>query len=223
MLRYKTETEPTVVYDVGIVAEKVSSMTVDHDLGRDLQALPDGEFYNVLAEAIQHRESMSAVRIPLLSLVASGPTLSAAIGSAVSADAAATAVARTHIETAARQSMFEHPHLEAADVADMLRSRDKNRRSPASRLRERGDIVGYEVAGRHLYPAFQFDATTAKVRPIVADVNRSLDARNDPWGVGSWWLSPSGWLPDATSPADLAVAGGGDETIRAIADDLLAD
>ncbi|WP_182346370.1 hypothetical protein [Tomitella gaofuii] len=198
-------------------------MNSGKDLGSTLKALPDGEFYTVLSDAINQRAAMSAVRIPLLSLVASGPTLSAAIRSAVSDEAAATAVARAHIETAARQALFTHPHYEAADVADVLGSQDKNRRSLASRLRNRGDIIGYLVAGRHLYPAFQFDVATARVRPVVADINRRLDAKNDPWAVASWWLSPSGWLADGTSPADLAVAGGQDDTIRTIADDLLED
>ena len=72
-------------------------------------------------------------------------------------------------------------------------------------------------------PGFQFDAETAKVRPLVAEINHLLDARHDPWGVGSWWLSPSGWLPNGQSPADLAVLGGQDEVIRDIAGDLLAD
>lgn len=197
-------------------------MGVDNDLGSSLQALPDGEFYNVLADVISHRAAMNSVRDPLLSLVASGPTLSAAIRSAVSDDAAATAVARARIETTARQALFDHPHYEAADIADALGSRDKNRRSMANKLRERGVIVGYRVAGRYLYPAFQFDTAAARVRPIVAETNRKLDAKHDPWAVASWWLTPSAWLADDASPADLA-ATGHDDTIRAIADDLLAD
>ncbi|UZG60433.1 hypothetical protein [Rhodococcus opacus] len=198
-------------------------MSIDHDLGAELRALPDGEFFTLLAREVTSRESMSSVREALLSLVASGPTLSASIAAAVPAHAVTASIARARIETAARQAIFEHPHLEAADVADVLRSRDSNRRSPASRLRERGDIVGYEIGGRYLYPSFQFDAATAKVRPVVAEINHLLDAKHDPWGVSSWWLSPSGWLPEGQSPADLAAVEGHDEEVRAIARDLLAD
>lgn len=108
-------------------------------------------------------------------------------------------------------------------MSPTLRSRDSNRRSPASRLRDRGDIVGYEIGGRYLYPSFQFDAATAKVRPVVSEINRLLGAKHDPWGVSSWWLSPSGWLTEGQSPADLAAAGGHNDQVRAIARDLLAD
>ena len=198
-------------------------MSIDQDLGAALRALPDGEFFALLAREVTDRESMSAVREALLSLVASGPTLTASIVTAVPAHAVTESIVRARIETAARQAIFEHPHLEAGDVADMLRSRDSNRRSPASRLRERGDIVGYEIGGRYLYPSFQFDAATAKVRPIVVEINHLIDAKNDPWGVSSWWLSPSGWLREGQSPADLALLGGHDAVIRDIAGDLLAD
>lgn len=197
-------------------------MTVERDLGRELRALPDGEFFSLLAREVESRESMGSVRDVLLSLVVSGPTLSQSIAAAIPPHTVTTSIARARIETAARQAIFEYPHLEPSDVADVLRSRDSNRRSPASRLRERGDIVGYEVGGRYLYPSFQFDAATARVRPVVAEVNRLLDARHDPWGVGSWWLSPSGWLDEGRSPADLAVEGGQDDRIRAIARDLFA-
>lgn len=211
----------TIIYAVISVVQGVN-MTIEHDLGSELRALPDGEFFSLLAREVQSRESMSSVRDVLLSLVVSGPTLSASIAAAVPAHTVTTSIARAQIETAARQAIFEHPHFEPGDVADVLRSRDSNRRSPASRLRERGDIVGYEIGGRYLYPTFQFDAATAKVRSVVAEVNQLLDAKRDPWGVGSWWISPSGWLEDGLSPADLAVEGGQDDKIRAIARDLLA-
>lgn len=198
-------------------------MSTDHDLSQDLRALPDGEFFSLVAQEVANRDSMSSVRDDLLSLVASGPTLSASIAEAVSPHALVSAIERARIELGARQAIFEHPHLEPNGVADILRSRDSNRRSPANRLRERGDIVGYQIGGRYLYPAFQFDATTAAVRPIVAEVNRLLDAKTDPWGVTSWWISPSGWLKEGKSPADLAVEGGHDDEVRAIAHDLLVD
>ncbi|MDJ0363016.1 hypothetical protein [Rhodococcus sp. H29-C3] len=197
-------------------------MTVEHDLGQELRALPDGEFFSILSREVQSRDSMRSVRDVLLSLMVSGPTLSESIAAAVPAHTVTTSIARARIETAARQAIFEHPHLEPGDVADVLRSRDSNRRSTASRLRDRGDIVGYEIGGRYLYPSFQFDAATAKIRPVVAEVNHLLDAKHDPWGVGSWWISPSGWLDEGLSPADLAVEGGQDERIRAIARDLTA-
>lgn len=61
-------------------------------------------------------------------------------------------------------------------------------------------MVGYR------YPQFQFDTSTASVRPAVAEVNQLLDAANDPWGVASWWLTPSARLTGGLTPANLAMS-----------------
>lgn len=197
-------------------------MSVADGLDRDIQELPDGDFLGLIARETHRRESLSSVRDALLTLLASGPALSTSIGSVAASDMVAASVARGRVEASARQALFDHPHLEAGDVADVVGSRDKNRRNVARRLRDRGDIIGYELSGRYLYPAFQFDAATGRVRPIVVEVNHLLDAKEDPWAVASWWLSPTGWLSDGTSPADLAAQGGRVDQIRAIANDLVA-
>jgi len=60
--------------------------------------------------------------------------------------------------------LFGHPG--APHTAGVLRSRDSNRRSPASRSREVGAIVGYELGGRYLYPLFPIRAATANVERL---------------------------------------------------------
>ena len=35
-------------------------------------------------------------------------------------------------------------------------------------------------------------------------MNELLGAAADPWGVASWWLTPSTRLPKGQTPADLA-------------------
>jgi hypothetical protein len=69
-------------------------MGIDHDLGAELRALSDGEFFAILAREVANRESMSSVRDALLSLVASGPTLSASVASAVPAHVVSESIAR---------------------------------------------------------------------------------------------------------------------------------
>jgi hypothetical protein len=41
-----------------------------------------------------------------------------------------------------------------------------------------------------VFPAFQFDVAGRRINPVVVQVNEALDAIGDPWGVGSWWVSP---------------------------------
>lgn len=68
--------------------------------------------------------------------------------------------------------------------------------------------------GGYLYPAFQFDKDTGRVRPIVLEVNGAalLDARHDPWAVASWWTQPDGRL-GGRSPASIL---GTDEETRVL-------
>jgi hypothetical protein len=49
-------------------------------------------------------------------------------------------------------------------------------------------------------PAFQF-GRDGRPLPVVAAINRLLDAEDDPWGVADWWLGPNAWI-DAV-PAEV--------------------
>ncbi len=66
---------------------------------------------------------------------------------------------------------------------------------------ERADLIRLPGTGqRNLLPAFQF-AVGGQPVPVVAAVNRLLDAQSDPWGVADWWLGENAWLGGV--PADL--------------------
>lgn len=55
--------------------------------------------------------------------------------------------------------------------------------------------------GTSCFPDFQFDPTTGEPRPVVQEINRMLQADEDPWGVADWWLAGNVWLHG--TPADL--------------------
>ena len=78
--------------------------------------------------------------------------------------------------------------LSSSGVARVLGSAATNREA-ARALRERGDAVGLPHKNGYVYPAFQFDIDRHQVWPVVARVNRLLDARHDPWGVAGWWIA----------------------------------
>ncbi len=81
-------------------------------------------------------------------------------------------------------------------------------------VKDHGDaLVVLRRAGRDVAPSFQFDDGGAVLR-AVAEVNEMLGARDDPWGVASWWLSPNTALHGI--PADEVRSGRADE-VRAAA------
>ncbi len=41
------------------------------------------------------------------------------------------------------------------------------------------------------------------MRPAVAAASTALGALDDPWGVGSWWVSPPARLTGERAPVDL--------------------
>jgi hypothetical protein len=53
-------------------------------------------------------------------------------------------------------------------------------------------------------PGFQL-FKSGQIIPVVADINRKLDAAIDPWGCADWWLRfHPGTLQLGIVPADLA-------------------
>ncbi|WP_342664828.1 hypothetical protein [Jongsikchunia kroppenstedtii] len=132
--------------------------------------------------------------------------------------APATSDASTSIAAQAVVSILrEHPMLDSVAVRRVVGGEE------TTSLWGRGGIVGLPVGNVILYPAFQFDTADHRVRPIVAKINQLLGAQDDPWGVASWWLSPTGFSDDPRSPAELAVSGDCDDELRAMARDLIAD
>ncbi len=175
------------------------------DARRRLSDLSNTELIDVLASELASRPDMQLVRNQVTALLAMAPTLTdrsqaAELGAYLVDDA----IERAELEKAARRHILDHPMLTAAQVAAVLR-RDPADRSVASRLRAAGKVVALPVGNSYRYPAFQFDDATASVRDVVAAVNARVDAAADPWGVASWWLSPSPRLPAGQTPADLAM------------------
>jgi hypothetical protein len=203
-------------------------MTVhDSDAGAAetyLDGLSDEEFIAALTTQLWRRERFHAVRENWTVLVSIAPTLADAQHSRIAAAARSAEVfaARSAILGAAKSSVLERPMLDSTQVSRALGQSPKSRNA-ASRLASSGAVVALPVGGKKLFPAFQFDVEHHRVRPIVEEINSLLDARTDPWGVASWWLSKTGYEDDPRSPADLAVEGGSEEWLRDMAADLVED
>ena len=122
-------------------------------------------------------------------------------------DRAAALLQSMRIEQDARDAVLREGVADADQVGQWLGGSGTAIRDKASKARRAGKLLGLDVNGRTKYPIFQIDPAQARIRPGVAEANTQLNAKADPWGVASWWLSPSGWLPDGQRPADVAIAG----------------
>ena len=174
------------------------------DLRRFSAAEVAHQLISVLAEADAYRHVVADVQMMLTLAEGLGGQLPNAQVQVT--ERARTLMQRVEIERAVRHSVLAEGTYSAAEVGDLLGSAGKNRRDKASRLRQSGYLLGVEVAGSVLYPAFQFDASRASLRPGVAPTNQALNAKGDSWAVASWWLSPHARLDEGVRPADLALA-----------------
>lgn len=200
----------------------MSTVNTD-DLVHAIDTLPDDQLRDVIGRSLQHRPNLRLVRDQITALLAMGPNLDANLNVRLHIGELAAAAAQARIVADATSSLLnEHPMLDSTAVSRVL-GKAPSSRNTASRLAGAGKVIALPVGQARQYPRFQFDAARRQVRPIVAEINQLLDAAGDPWGVASWWLSPTDFGDDPRSPADLAVSGGHDEDLRAMARDLLAD
>ncbi|MDT2009404.1 hypothetical protein FXW78_46260 [Rhodococcus opacus] len=105
-----------------------------------------------------------------------------------------------------RQSLLEQvATLKAGEAGRVLAPRAAESRTLVKKLRDEGVLLGLPLGRRpdYHYPAFQFDTVHHRVWPIVAYANSKLGAAEDPWGVTSWWRTPSDILDGRTPLQDL--------------------
>jgi len=93
------------------------------------------------------------------------------------------------VQGEAEASVLRHEMIEASALARLLGSTAANPRRFVRSLRTRGEVVGLPRTGGYLFPAFQVNARRREVWPIVAELNRLLGAKDDPWAVASWWFT----------------------------------
>ncbi|GAA4394918.1 hypothetical protein [Tsukamurella soli] len=197
-------------------------MSVHDGIGDTVSQLSDEELIAAVTDQIRRRERFSLVKDNLTVLLTMAPTLFDMTDDRLrrAASSAEAAAARAAIIRDAETAVLAHPMLTSAGVGRVLGWSAKSR-SSASRLVGSGKVVALPVNGRNLFPDFQFDADRREVLPLVAEINHALDARGDPWGVASWWLSETGHVRDRRSPAELAVDGAHDDLLRAMVADMV--
>ncbi|MCK5798616.1 MAG: hypothetical protein KAI47_15595 [Deltaproteobacteria bacterium] len=81
--------------------------------------------------------------------------------------------------------------VDAENASKLLGSVSVNPRQYANKRRLEGALLGVPHKNSFLYPAFQFDIPKRALFAVVEQVNKLLQANRDPWGVASWWTTPS--------------------------------
>lgn len=184
-------------------------------LATELTGLADEEFAAVVTQSLlRRRADVDPAALATLWRVTLGSAaeVSALAGSPrLVHDAIGEAFTDLALRTQARRAVLDVEMLTSSAVAQGLGLRGSNQREAASRLRRSSDLLGVPDNGSrgYLYPAFQVDPVSQRVRPVVVAVNRALDAAGDPWGAASWWVSPT---PRLDGAAPMSLVGGDIET-----------
>lgn len=84
----------------------------------------------------------------------------------------------------------KHGAMTAEQVADFAQSSAKNRRQTAHRWASERRIFGVDHDGRTLYPGFQFDPSTRRPLPQVAEILARLPSGLAGWALALWWDTP---------------------------------
>lgn len=93
------------------------------------------------------------------------------------------------VQGEAEASVLRHDMLEASALARLLGSTSANPREFVRSIRTRGEVVGLPRPGGYVFPAFQVNGSRREIWPVVAELNRALGAKDDPWAVASWWFT----------------------------------
>lgn len=164
------------------------------ELARELAELSPDELAHAVTDALGHTRAAPwgpAVGVLLRSLLTESERVEALAGEPRHLLDTDVVESDIRIRAAARAAVLAVEMLDSSAVGQLLGIGIRNTREEASRLRRKGALLGLPNARRaYVFPAFQFDAAARRLNPVVAKVNEELDALGDPWGVGSWWVSP---------------------------------
>lgn len=170
--------------------------------------LDASDFGDTVAAAIRQRTG-SAQNLVLISALldealTANEQVAAASGRATDVRSALEQVQLSkHIRTQAHRAVLAQPMLDSSAVSKALGRSGNNAREAASKLRLAGKLLGVQdTTNAYLFPAWQIDQAGRRVFPVAAEINLLLDALDDPWGVASWWISPTDRL-NGDAPKDL--------------------
>lgn len=110
-------------------------------------------------------------------------------------------LAMARVRGQAHGQVLAEPMYDAEAVAKVLGSSAINAREFARQVRRRPGVLALKVGNRYVFPAFQFDASERRIRPIAAKINALLRAYEEPWATASFWFAPDPYLK--ARPADL--------------------
>ena len=168
----------------------MNSATIDeyaHQLLGDLPGWDQRQTHRLLRDLINTRESIHAL----------GPALTKLSTAATPA----TARALQATENVWRDLEERYQLLTSTEVAKLLGAKGANR-AYASNLRAKRQLLGVHRRNSYLYPGFQFDRRTRRVKtvvPLLLELASGLDWDTDDLTI--WLSTPSGYF-GGDRPAD---------------------
>jgi len=177
----------------------------------ELAGLPADDLLSVVEEALVRQQpagGSAALATLVQATLRADAQLEALVGGPRAVhESVRDAFADLAIRAEAQRAVLDVDMLTSSAVAEALGIRGRNPREAASRLRRSGRLLGVldRSTRSYVFPAFQVDPVRGRVHPVVEVVNQALGAAEDPWGVGSWWVSEHPRLGDR-APRDLVGA-----------------
>lgn len=172
----------------------------------DLEALPPDQVGHLIARLLQPSQADFSQALGVFVQVAltTGTEVERLAGEPLDVRGETDLLLRDQrIKAEAHRVILGQELMDSSAVGVALGMTGVNKREAASDLRRSGALLGVpERRNKYLYPGFQIDVEHQRVHPVVAEVNRLLAAKDDPWGVASWWVSDNPRL-GGVSPQDL--------------------
>lgn len=107
-----------------------------------------------------------------------------------------------HRNVGAREDLErEFGLLSSGEVAELSRSRARNRAAIANRWKQEGRVFSVPSGNAVRFPGFQFDGE-GRPREVVAAILRTFQSRLSEWEMALWFTTASGWL-GGRRPVDL--------------------
>jgi hypothetical protein len=104
-------------------------------------------------------------------------------------------ILHNRLAKARTEFQVRHRMLSSADVGKLGHyASGSNAAAPAYRMQNRGEIFSIPVGGKMSFPDFQFDASSGRPLPVIAELLKIWPKGTDWWSLALWLDAPNPYL-----------------------------